>query len=77
LIGFITIWATTGIWWLALSFLFILPLSLIVYLRSKILWKKLYNRVRRFRFWFRGNPFFKESVELRKKIVATLDTIVD
>ncbi|MDD3405021.1 MAG: hypothetical protein EOM76_02670 [Sphingobacteriia bacterium] len=77
LVGFITIWCTTGIWWLALSFLVILPLSLIIYLRSKILWKKLYNRIRRFRLWFKGNPVFKESVELRKAIVSTLNKIVD
>lgn len=72
----IVTWCTTGIWWLALSVFAIIPISLIIYLHSKILWKSVINRVRRFRFWFRGNPVFNESIELRKEIVAELDKIV-
>jgi len=59
-------------WWVALIYIATLPLSLILYLRGKIMWIKLYNRIRRFRFVFTGNRFFNEAVELRKDIIKIL-----
>ena len=61
-----------GHWWLALAYVASLPLSLILYLRGKVMWIKLYNRVRRFRFVFTGNGIFNESVKLRKEIIEIL-----
>jgi len=63
-------------WWIALIYIVSLPLSLILYLRGKIMWIKLYNRLRRFRFVFTGNKIFRESVELRKEIVKILREIL-
>lgn len=76
LILFITVWATTGIWWIALIYLASLPLSLIIYFHSKIMVKKQYNRIRRFRFWFRGNRFYLRAIELREEIIKTMSKIV-
>ena len=59
-------------WWVALIYIAVLPLSLILYLRGKVMWIKVYNRVRRFRFVFTGNKFFNEAVELRKEIIKIL-----
>lgn len=72
----IVLWATTGIWWLVLVDLVALPLSLMIYLRSKIMIKKVYNRIRRFRLWFRGNRYYNEAVETRKSLVKKLKTIM-
>jgi len=65
-----------GHWWVALAYVVSLPLSLIIYLRGKIMWIKLYNRIRRFRFVFTGNRFFREAVELRKDIIKILKEVV-
>ena len=61
-----------GKWWVALIYVASLPLSLIIYLRGKIMWIKFYNRIRRFRFVFSGNKIFREAVELREEIVKKL-----
>ena len=65
-----------GIWWVALTYVVSLPISLILYMRGKIMWIKLYNRIRRFRFVFSGNKTFREAVELREEIVTILRKIV-
>ena len=63
-------------WWIALIYVATLPLSLVLYLHGKIMWIKLYNRIRRFRFVFSGNRFFCEAVVLRKEIVGILKDIL-
>jgi 1-acyl-sn-glycerol-3-phosphate acyltransferase len=70
-------WYFTGVWWIALIYLVSLPLSLVIYIHSKIIVKKQFNRFRRFRFWFRGNRFYLRAIELRKEIVKTMDEIID
>jgi len=65
-----------GKWWVALIYVVSLPISLILYLRGKVKWIKLYNRIRRFRFVFTGNKTFREAVELREEIVTILRKIV-
>ena len=76
LILFITVWITTGIWWIALIYLVSLPLSLVIYFHSKIMVKKQYNRIRRFRFWFRGNRFYLRAIELREEIIKTMNKLL-
>jgi 1-acyl-sn-glycerol-3-phosphate acyltransferase len=63
-------------WWVALLYVALLPVSLIIYFRGKILWLKLYNRIRRFQFWFKGNRHFNEAVTLRKEIIEELKQVV-
>ena len=70
------LWAATGLWWLVLVNLVVLPLSLIFYQHSKVLWKKVYNRVRRWKFWFRGTTSYVRAVELRAQIVKTMDKLM-
>lgn len=69
------LWSVTGLWWTALIYLFFLPISLIVYLRSKVMLKKVYNRVRRFRLWFRGNRYYNSAVSNRKEIMKKMEEI--
>ncbi|MDR0830396.1 MAG: 1-acyl-sn-glycerol-3-phosphate acyltransferase [Prevotellaceae bacterium] len=64
-------------WWIALIYTALLPISLIIYLHGKVYWKKLYNLIRRFRFIFTGNRYFREATELRKKIINVLNEIVE
>ena len=70
------VWISTGIWWVALATLAFLPISLLIFAYGKILWKKLYNRVRRYRLWYHGNPIYKQASELRKEITKILNTII-
>ena len=70
------LWATTGLWWLVLVNLVVLPFSLVFYQHSKVLWKKVYNRVRRWKFWFRGTTSYVRAVELRAQIVKTMDKLM-
>ncbi len=76
IILFIVMWCVSGLWWVSLIYLISLPLSLVIYIHSKVIVKKQYNRFRRFRFWFRGNRFYLRAIELRKEIVKTMDKIV-
>lgn len=69
------LWSVTGLWWTTLIYLVILPISLVVYLRSKVMLKKLYNRIRRFRLWFRGNRYYNTAVEDRKEIMKKMQEI--
>ena len=69
------LWATTGLWWTILICLVALPLSLVIYLRSKVMLKKMYNRIRRFRLWFRGNRYYVSAVEDRKEIMKMMKEI--
>ncbi|MDR3327286.1 MAG: 1-acyl-sn-glycerol-3-phosphate acyltransferase [Prevotellaceae bacterium] len=64
-------------WWIALIYVILLPISLIIYFRGKIMWLKMYNRIRRFQFWFKGNRFFNEATALRREIIAELNKIVN
>jgi 1-acyl-sn-glycerol-3-phosphate acyltransferase len=73
---FITAWCVTGVWWMALIFLITLPISLIIYTHSKIVIGKQFNRFRRFQFWFRGDRFHRQAVELRAEIVRTMKQIL-
>ncbi|MDR0713306.1 MAG: 1-acyl-sn-glycerol-3-phosphate acyltransferase [Bacteroidales bacterium] len=76
MILFVTAWYMTGKLWMALLFLVTLPISLIIYIHSKIIVGKQFNRFRRFRFWFRGDRFYLRAIELRKEIVAMLDELL-
>ncbi|GHT31237.1 hypothetical protein FACS189434_00620 [Bacteroidia bacterium] len=76
IISFVAAWCITGVWWIALFYLISLPVSLVAYFHSKIIVKKQYNRLRRFRFWFRGNRYYLQAIELRKEIVRTVGKIV-
>lgn len=68
---------TTHLWW-AIPILFVLCLiSVIYYFRGKTLLKKLYNRLRRFVFWFRGDFRYKNAVARRANIVKTMHDIMD
>ncbi|MDR2684368.1 MAG: 1-acyl-sn-glycerol-3-phosphate acyltransferase [Prevotellaceae bacterium] len=62
-------------WWVALIYIATLPFGLIIYMRGKIVWIKLYNRLRRFRFVFTGNRHFMQAQELRKNIIGVLEKI--
>lgn len=75
IISGIVLGATTGLWWLVPIYMVALPLSLLVYLRSKVMIKKVYNRIRRFRLWFRGNRYYAEAVETRKAIIDKLPIV--
>jgi 1-acyl-sn-glycerol-3-phosphate acyltransferase len=77
LILFITAWCVTGVWWIALLFLISLPISLLMYIHSKLIVKRQYNRLRRFGFWFRGNRFYLRAVELRKEIIKTVGKLME
>jgi 1-acyl-sn-glycerol-3-phosphate acyltransferase len=69
-------WYFTGTWWVAIIYLATLPLSLLIYIRSKIIVKKQFYRFARFRLWFRGNRFYRRAVELRQDIIRTMEDIV-
>lgn len=71
------LWATTGLWWIILVNLVVLPLSLVFYQHSRVLWKKVYNRIRRWKFWVRGTGSYVRAVELRGKIVKTMDKLIN
>lgn len=68
---------TTHLWWL-IPILFVLCLiSVIYYFRGKTLIKKLYNRLRRFVFWYRGDYRYKNATERRAKIVDAMHKVMD
>ncbi|MBR5784478.1 MAG: 1-acyl-sn-glycerol-3-phosphate acyltransferase [Bacteroidales bacterium] len=69
------LWSVTGVWWIALIYLVALPLSLVIYLRSKVMLKKFYNRIRRFRMSFRGERYYFIAVDTRKKIMKEMKEI--
>lgn len=67
---------TTNKWWL-IPILFVLCLlTVIYYFRGKTLVKKLFNSVRRFVFWFRGDYRYKKAVSRRAEIVKTMHEIM-
>lgn len=67
---------TTNKWWL-IPILFVLCLlTVIYYFRGKTLVKKLFNSVRRFVFWFRGDYRYKRAVSRRAEIVKTMHEIM-
>ena len=66
----------TKTWWVSLVILPLLPLSLVTFLNGKVFIKKFIHLCRKFRFWYHGNPIYKEALDLREKIVKTLKTIV-
>ncbi|MDR2868053.1 MAG: hypothetical protein LBV46_00735 [Bacteroidales bacterium] len=70
---FITVWCITHTWWIALLYLVSVPLSFVVYLRSKIIVKKQLLRFVRFGYWWRGNENFYKAKAMRAKLVETLD----
>ncbi|MDR1673139.1 MAG: 1-acyl-sn-glycerol-3-phosphate acyltransferase [Bacteroidales bacterium] len=74
---FFTVWFFTGVWYIAAGYLVSLPLSLIIYIHSKIIVKKQFYRFNRFRLWFRGNRFYRRAVELRQEIIRTMDDFVE
>jgi len=76
LILFIIAWCVTGVWWIALLFFVSLPVSLIMYIHSKLIVKKQYNRMRRFGFVWRGNRFYLRAVELRNEIIKTVEKLM-
>ena len=76
IIVFIVTWLATGVWWIAALYIVSLPVSLVIYLHSKIIVKKQFNRVCRLRFWFQGDRFYLRAVELRKEIVDVVEKLV-
>jgi 1-acyl-sn-glycerol-3-phosphate acyltransferase len=74
--SFATVWHITGVWWIALCYLGSVPVSLVVYIRGKILMKKQLMRFTRFGFWWRGDLLYRKAKALRAEIVAILDKIV-
>ncbi|MBO4740082.1 MAG: 1-acyl-sn-glycerol-3-phosphate acyltransferase [Bacteroidales bacterium] len=75
IISGVVLGVVTGLWWLLPIYMVVLPLSLLVYLRSKVMIKKVYNRIRRFRLWFRGNHYYAEAVETRKELIKKFSLI--
>ncbi|MDR1345098.1 MAG: 1-acyl-sn-glycerol-3-phosphate acyltransferase [Bacteroidales bacterium] len=73
---FITVWHITGVWWIALCYLGSVPVSLVVYIRGKIMVKKQLMRFTRFGFWWRGDFLYHKAKSIRAQIVAILDRIV-
>ena len=67
---------TTKLWWSFLVILPLLPLSLVIFLNGKVFIKKFVHLCRKFRFWYHGNPIYKEALSLREKIVKTLKEVV-
>ncbi len=68
---------TTHLWWL-IPILFVLCLlTVIFYFRAKVAVKKVYNRLRRFRFWFRGNYIYKTAVKKRADILNRLNEVMN
>ena len=63
-------------WWIALIFVALIPLSLVIYAYGKTVWRKLYDRLRRFQLWFKGNRFFREATDLRKDIIKDMQEIM-
>ncbi len=70
------VWLTTGVLWIAFVVLGAMPAGLLIFAYGRILWKKVYNRVRRFKLWYHGNSVYMRAVELRKDIICTLDKVV-
>ena len=64
------VWAVTGIWWIALAYFISLPVSLVIYINNKKAIKKIFNRIRWLRFWFKGDRFYKNAISLRCKIIG-------
>ena len=77
LLAAVVMWITTGMWWIALLHLVSLPISLVIYVNCKMAMKKLFNSLRWFRFWFRGDRYYLRAIELRQEIVNTYSSIED
>ncbi len=76
LILFAAVWIISGTFWIAAAYLAVLPLSLLVFFRSKVLIIKLYNRSRRFWLKVRKNPRLEASEKLRREIVEAMDKLI-
>jgi hypothetical protein len=76
LILFSTVWIISGTFWMAAAYLAVLPLSLLIFFRSKVLIIKLYNRTRRFWLKVRKNPLLAASEKLRREIVEVMDKLI-
>jgi hypothetical protein len=61
---------------MAAAYLAVLPLSLLIFFRSKVLIIKLYNRTRRFWLKVRKNPLLAASEKLRHEIVEVMDKLI-
>ena len=67
---------TTHLWWIIPILFALCILIVILYFRGKVLVKKVYNRMRRFRLWFRGNYIYKGAQRTRDSILDRMDEIV-
>lgn len=76
LILFISAWIFSANGWIALAYFCCLPISLLVYFRSKVLSIKLYNRTKRFFLKLRKNPILQQAEDLRENIIASMDKIM-
>ena len=76
LILFAVVWIISGAFWMAAVYLAVLPLSLLVFFRSKVLIIKLYNRSRRFWLKLRKNPRLEASEKIRREIVEAMDKLI-
>ena len=68
---------TTHLWWIIPILFVVCLLTVVYYFRGKTLVKKLFNRLRRFKFWFRGDYRYKKAVKRRKEIVHIMHAIMD
>ncbi|MCF0207574.1 MAG: 1-acyl-sn-glycerol-3-phosphate acyltransferase [Fibrobacter sp.] len=67
---------TTHLWWI-IPILFVASLlTVIFYFRAKVMLKKVYNRLRRYRMWFRGNYIYKNAVRTRASILKRLPDVM-
>ena len=68
LLLFAITWIVTKTWWIALITLALLPLTLVIFQRARILGIKLYNRIRRAVLTSKKDPDLARAVELRKEL---------
>ncbi len=76
LILFAAVWIISGTFWIAAAYLAVLPLSLLIFFRSKVLIIKLYNRSRRFWLKVQKSPLLAASEKLRREIVEAMDKLI-
>lgn len=66
---------TTHLYWIIPILFVVCLISVIYYFRGKTLVKKLFNRIRYFKFWFRGDYRYKKAVQKRAHIVEKMHQI--
>ncbi|MCR4680808.1 MAG: 1-acyl-sn-glycerol-3-phosphate acyltransferase [Bacteroidales bacterium] len=67
---------TTHLWWIVPILFVVCLLTVIYYFRGVTLIKKFVNRLRRFKFWFRGDYRYKRAVQRRADIVKMMQDLI-